>query len=58
MLRTNQGNLTKCGTTVTIDGPYIDLRTVLLIRRVRLRGFQYLIFEDAKYGATEGIDGP
>ncbi|WMV25389.1 hypothetical protein MTR67_018774 [Solanum verrucosum] len=28
------------------------------LRRVIPRGFQYLIFEDSKYGATEGIDGP
>ncbi|WMV24271.1 hypothetical protein MTR67_017656 [Solanum verrucosum] len=27
-------------------------------QRVRLQGFQYQIFEDSKYGATEGIDGP
>ncbi|WMV09582.1 hypothetical protein MTR67_002967 [Solanum verrucosum] len=27
-------NLTKCGTTVTIDGPYINLRTILLNHRM------------------------
>ncbi len=53
-MEANQGNLTKCGTTVPIDGPQMDLRTVLSIRRWILKGFQYLIFEDSKYGATEG----
>ncbi|WMV14092.1 hypothetical protein MTR67_007477 [Solanum verrucosum] len=60
-LETTEGNAEKGihGGHLWTVGPFtIDLRTVLLIRRVRLRGFQYLIFEDSKYGATEGIDGP
>ena len=45
--------LTKCGTTIAIDGPQIDLWTVLLICQMIQRGVPVPNFEDSKNGAME-----